>query len=115
MVSAKHVDHRTDVWALAAVAYEALTGERPFQGRSIGAQIPAVHSGGVTKPSVVGKNGYPIAKAAQIAFRAAVEHLAERARSVELISFVLYSPTELMAFASALASNASTLPGRTRD
>jgi O-acetyl-ADP-ribose deacetylase (regulator of RNase III) len=62
----------------------------------------------------VGKNGYPVAKAAQIAFRAAVEHLAERARSVELISFVLYSPTELMAFASALASNASTLPGRTR-
>jgi serine/threonine protein kinase/O-acetyl-ADP-ribose deacetylase (regulator of RNase III) len=53
LVSAKHVDHRTDVWALAAVAYEALTARQPFQGESLGAQVLAVHTGGFLKPSAI--------------------------------------------------------------
>jgi len=60
-------------------------------------------------------NGYPIGKAAPIAYRAAVDHLAEHAKSVQLIVFVLLSSEEIMAFAAALASSASTLPGRSRD
>ncbi len=31
----KHLDHRCDVWALAVVAYEGLTGRIPFQGETV--------------------------------------------------------------------------------
>lgn len=33
--AAKDVDARADLWALAVIAYEALTGQRPFQGDSV--------------------------------------------------------------------------------
>jgi serine/threonine protein kinase len=37
VLSAKHVDHRADLWALAVLAYHALTGKRPFDGDTLGA------------------------------------------------------------------------------
>jgi len=32
----KAVDHRTDIWALGTIAFECLTGTRPFSGESLG-------------------------------------------------------------------------------
>lgn len=45
LLSAKHVDHRADLWSLGVVAYYSLTAAVPFQGDTIGAISVAVHTG----------------------------------------------------------------------
>ena len=35
IADAQRVDHRTDLWSLAVIAYECLTGRRPFRGDSL--------------------------------------------------------------------------------
>jgi serine/threonine-protein kinase len=37
VMGAKSLDHRADLWALTIVAYEMLTGRRPFEGETMGA------------------------------------------------------------------------------
>ena len=44
LASSKHVDERTDIWALGVVLHELITGARPFEGDSaaaVGARIAA--------------------------------------------------------------------------
>ncbi len=38
------VDSRTDIWSLGVVAYETLTGARPFEGVTVGAITLAIHT-----------------------------------------------------------------------
>jgi serine/threonine-protein kinase len=47
----KSVDGRTDLWALAVVAYECLTGRRPFNGDTVGAICIAIHAGEFPPPT----------------------------------------------------------------
>lgn len=47
----KTIDHRSDLWALAVIAYRAVTGELPFQGSEIGDVIVKICSESVPAPS----------------------------------------------------------------
>ncbi len=50
-IGLKTVDHRTDLWSLGVVAFQALTGKRPFEADNIGALVVAIHSGPIPVPS----------------------------------------------------------------
>lgn len=50
-MGAKNVDHRTDLWSLAVVTYEALTGVRPFESDAIGALVAAITTLPIVPPS----------------------------------------------------------------
>lgn len=51
IVGSRDVDHRTDLWALGVVAYEALTGARPFDAETLGGLAVKIHSEPLPKPS----------------------------------------------------------------
>ncbi len=40
----EEVDARTDIWSLGVLAFEALTGARPFEGATVGAITLAIHT-----------------------------------------------------------------------
>ena len=50
-IDAAAVDHRADLWALGVVAFQALTGTRPFQGETYLAIAMAVNKGATFAPS----------------------------------------------------------------
>ncbi len=54
-VGAKGVDHRTDLWALGVVAFECLTGQRPFEAETIGGLAVAICSGPMPSPSRINR------------------------------------------------------------
>jgi len=60
LFSAKHVDHRSDLWSLAVVAYHAMTGDLPFSGDTLGSLSVAVHTGVFSMPSAI-QPGIPAA------------------------------------------------------
>lgn len=49
--SAKHADHHADLWALAVVAYEALVGQMPFSGETLGSLCIAISKAEFPAPS----------------------------------------------------------------
>jgi len=53
LLSTKNVDFRADLWPLAVVVYEALTGIRPFMGETVTALSIAICKGAFRMPSAV--------------------------------------------------------------
>jgi serine/threonine-protein kinase len=49
------LDHRADVWSMAAIAYECLTGKLPFSGTTGPAILLAILSNDPAPPSEIGK------------------------------------------------------------
>ncbi|MBN2192155.1 MAG: serine/threonine protein kinase [Polyangiaceae bacterium] len=47
----QHVDHRTDLWALAVIAFECITGTLPFVGDDLPDLLHAIHDGPIPVPS----------------------------------------------------------------
>lgn len=50
---AKPVDQRSDIWAIAVIAYEAITGQRPFEGESFGDLVLNICTQPVPLPSTI--------------------------------------------------------------
>ena len=50
----KHLDYRTDIWALAVIAYECLLGTRPFLSETLGGLMLAICTREKPVPSLVG-------------------------------------------------------------
>jgi serine/threonine-protein kinase len=53
LVDPKKIDHRSDLWSVAVVAYAALTGQLPFVAETIGALSIAIHKGEYEPPCAV--------------------------------------------------------------
>ena len=53
LADSSRADERADLWALAVVAFECLTGVRPFQGRSLPETMSAITAGVPTVPNSV--------------------------------------------------------------
>lgn len=47
----KKVDHRSDLWSMSVIAYECITGRRPFQSASLGDLVMAICQDPITPPS----------------------------------------------------------------
>ena len=52
-VDPRSIDHRSDLWSVAVVAYGCLLGRLPFLGNTVGALSVAVHQGTYAAPSQV--------------------------------------------------------------
>ena len=51
LMGEKGVDFRSDLWSIGVLAFEALTGQRPFGGETIGALTMQVHAEPMPRPS----------------------------------------------------------------
>jgi len=47
----REVDHRTDTWALAVIAYQCMVGQPPFRGETIGGLVLAICTEEAPRPS----------------------------------------------------------------
>jgi serine/threonine-protein kinase len=53
VIGAKTIDFKTDLWSLGVVAFEALTGDKPFFAETVGALALKIHRDPIPVPSEV--------------------------------------------------------------
>lgn len=49
----KDIDHRADLWSIAVIAFQCLTGRRPFESDNLGGLVLEICTGPVPKPSSI--------------------------------------------------------------
>lgn len=54
-VGDRTVDYRSDIWSYGVIAFECLTGQRPFAAESVGGLVLAICSGKIPTPSEFGE------------------------------------------------------------
>jgi serine/threonine-protein kinase len=77
-VLGKCIDHRSDLWQLAIVAFECVTGKRPFGGETLGQLFMAICSTPLPVPSAVAMPGSTAIPPALAAFDAWFARAADR-------------------------------------
>ena len=53
ILGAKNLDHRSDLWSVGVVAFEMLTGRKPFDAETMGGLAIKIHSEPLPSPSTV--------------------------------------------------------------
>jgi serine/threonine protein kinase len=102
------LDHRTDIWALGVIAYECLTGRRPFERDSFGALLMSICHEPLPTPSKVASvpPGFDawFARAASRDLAARFQTAAEAAAELCVIScVVLEHPAQVVDSALAVS------------
>jgi len=128
----KEIDHRGDLWSLAVVTYFALTGNRPFEGATLGELCVAIKAGEFAMPTECRSDLSPdvdawFAKAFHGDLAARFTTAKEMAQSLEMalgLSTVMQSTPSVVASSPQLATYSGTslssfddlerMPGRRR-
>ena len=53
ILGSKNIDHRSDLWSVGVVAFEALTGKKPFDAETMGGLAIRIHSEPLPMPSKI--------------------------------------------------------------
>ncbi len=56
LLGSKDIDHRTDLWSVGVVAFEAMTGIKPFDAETVGGLALKIHNEPLPKPSTLNAN-----------------------------------------------------------
>lgn len=56
VVGSKTIDHRTDLWSLGVVAFEALTGHKPFDAETVGGLALKIYNEPLPLPSATARH-----------------------------------------------------------
>lgn len=76
ILGSKDVDHRSDLWSVGVVAFEALTGRKPFDAETMGGLAIRIHSEPLPLPSKLNPDLSPAVDAWFL--RACARNVAER-------------------------------------
>ena len=104
-VGSRAVDHRSDLWSLAVIAFRAITGEKPFAGSNVGEVIVKVCTGPL--PSASGALGVPWPELDRFFARALAREPATRFQSARELADALAG----VAARHAPVAEAATPPG----
>ncbi len=102
------IDHRTDIWSLGIIAFECLTGIRPFEKDTLGALLMAICNEPLPKPSTVASvpPGFDewFARAAARQLAARFQTAAQAAAELRVIGRVMSERPSLVADPAMAAS-----------